>query len=319
MRKKILFVISIAIFIAFFNYCNKNNLPIIAIANYGPHTSLETSIKGLKNQLADQGFIENKTIHYEIADVGFDPALIPQMITKLKNLHPKVMVVLTTPVAQFAKGKIHDIPLVYNAITDPIEAELIKDKNQSNGNMTGSSEKQDLQAFLSFVKTIFPDAKTVGLLYATAESNDAALIKMMRLAAFSAGMSILAIPIDQARDIPMRMQEFKDKADLIYVGTSGPIQPALPTIAQEAQKINIPIFNAEEQAVRDGLALASFGVSYESVGRNAGKLVGALLNGININTLKPLYPTLQDHHCFINKKQAEKLRIKIPKNAIVVE
>jgi putative ABC transport system substrate-binding protein len=128
----------------------------------------------------------------------------------------------------------------------------------------------------------------------------------------------MAVPVDQSRDIPMRMQDFKGKIDFIYVGTSGPIQPALPIIASEAQKISIPVFNAEDQAVRDGLALASFGVNYESVGKNAGKLTAKVLKGENISDIAPVFPDHKDHKCFVNKKLAEKFGIKIPSGATAI-
>ncbi|MDR0632066.1 MAG: ABC transporter substrate-binding protein [Holosporaceae bacterium] len=306
--------------IAHFTHIDKSgDLPLVAIANYGPHASLDASLRGAKAELADNGFIEGKTVRYEIADVGFDPTLISQMITKLRASKPKVMIVKSTPVAQFAKGKVQDIPLVYCDIMDPVAAGLLKDNMHSNKNVTGSSDQEDFEPFLTFVKTILPHAKTVGLLYSTSESNDAAIVRMITAAAMKVGLAVLAVPIDQSRDIPMRMQEFRGKADFLYVGTSGPIQPALPIIAAEAQKMAIPVFNAEEQAVRDGLALASFGVNYESVGRNAGKLVARLLKGDSINDLPPIFPKTEDHRCFVNKKLAEKFGIQIPENATVVE
>jgi putative ABC transport system substrate-binding protein len=322
MHKKILFIAAAIIIIvtaAFFGFSKKDDLPVIAIANYGPHPTLKASIDGLKKELADCGFAEGKTIRYEIADVGFDHALIPQMITKLRGHNPRVMVVKSTPVAQFAKGKIRDIPLVYCDLTDPVEVGLLKIKTLANGNITGSADQEDLEPLLNFAKELLPNAKTVGILYSTSDSNDAALVKMMKDAAARVGLSVLAVSIDQSRDIPSRMQEFKDKADFIYVGTSGPIQPALPTIAAEAQKMGIPVFNAGDQAARDGLALASFGVNYESVGRNAGKWVAKLLKGADIKTLAPIYPKPEDHRRVINLKQARKFGIKIPKNAMIVE
>ncbi|MDR1031864.1 MAG: ABC transporter substrate-binding protein [Holosporales bacterium] len=300
-------------------FSTREDLPLVAIANYGPHASLEASLRGIKAELADCGLIEGKTIRYEIADVGFDPTLISQMITKLKASKPKVMIVKATPVAQFAKGKVQDIPLVYCDIMDPVAAGLIKDKAHSHKNMTGSSDQEDLGPFLNFVKTILPRVKTVGLLYSTSESNDAAMVRMMKDAAVKVGLSVFAVPVDQSRDIPMRMQEFRGKVDFIYVGTSGPTQPALPIIASEAQKMGIPVFNAEEQAVRDGLALASFGVNYESVGRNAGKLTAKLLKGASVKNLPPIFPQTQDYRCFVNKKLAKKFGIKIPENATAVE
>ena len=55
---------------------NQTDLPVVAIANYGPHASLDATIAGFKEQMQQEGFIENKTVHYEIADVGFDASLI---------------------------------------------------------------------------------------------------------------------------------------------------------------------------------------------------------------------------------------------------
>ncbi|MDR1334811.1 MAG: ABC transporter substrate-binding protein [Holosporaceae bacterium] len=323
MRKRnILAIVTVtgaALAIALCCFCKKKDLPLVAIANYGPHASLEASIRGTKMELEEQGFVENKNIRYEIADVGFDAALIPQMITKLRAADPKVMLVKATPIAQFAKGKIHDIPLVFCDITDPVSAGLVNDASMSHENVTGSSDRGDLGALLNFVKTILPNARTVGLLYSTSESNDAALVSMMKAAAAAAQLSVVAIPVDQSRDIPLRMQQFRGRVDFIYVGTSGPIQPALPTIATEAEKMGIPVFNAEDQAVQDGLALASFGVNYELVGRNAGKLIAQLLKDEDIKNLPPLFLKAEHHKCYINRKLAEKFKIQIPKNVTVVK
>lgn len=293
---------------------NSNNLPLVAIANYGPHASLEATINGFKLQMKQRGFIENQNIRYVIADVGFDAALIPQMITSLYQQKPKVMVVITTPVAQFSKAKIHDIPLVYAAITDPAEAGLL-----GSTNMTGSSDKQDLENFIIFAKSLLPNSKSIGLLYTSSESNDIALVKMMQAAVLKFNMQLIAIPVEQSSDIPIRMQKFKNKVDFIYVGTSGIIQPALPTIAAEAQKMHIPVFNVEDQAARNGLVLASFGVNYQAVGSNAGKLVAALLDGQKVSDLEPIYPGLSEHHGVIYKKKATELGIIIPDHIEAVE
>jgi putative tryptophan/tyrosine transport system substrate-binding protein len=315
----IIFAITLAIIAALLYVQPKNNLPIIAIANYGPHSSLEQSIIGIKEELESQGFIENQNISYEIADVSFDPALIPQMISKLKNKNPKVMIVMTTPVAQYAKGTIHNIPLIYNVITDPVASGLIKNETMADKNMTGSSDRQNIDLMLEFSQKLLANAKRVGVLYSTAESNDAALIAMLKQASKSFNIKIVAIPIDQARDIPIRMEKFKNNVDFIYVGTSGPIQPALPVIAATANKMHIPIINVDSKAVKEGLVLASYGVNYKKVGINTGKLTAQILNGTNITKLAPIYPNINDHSGFISKKNAQYLSITIPDNIANIE
>jgi putative ABC transport system substrate-binding protein len=300
--------------ILFINFKNSSNLPIIAIANYGPHASLDATIAGIKQELATQGFIEGKTVQYIIQDVGFDTALIPQMIMHLKNLQPKVMVVLTTPVAQYAKSTIKDIPLIYSDITDPVAAGLIKDAQHADGNMTGSSEQQDLKLVLDFAKLFIPHAKRVGMLYSTAESNDQALLSMMEQAATAEHMQVFSVPVDQARDVPLRMQTFKDKVDFIYVGMSGPIQPTLAVISGIAIQLGILVINADSDGVKSGVVLASFGINYHQVGVNTGKLVAQVLKGIPIANIKPTAPNKHDHHGFISKAKAASMGLHLPKN-----
>lgn len=298
----------------FIKFNKASPLPLVAIASYGPHSSLEACTKGIKEELKKQGFIENQNVRYEMAHVGFDSSLIPQMITQLKNKHPKAMVVMTTPIAQFAKGSVKNIPLVYSVITDPIEAGLSP--------MIGSSDKQDMNLLLGFAKQLIPQAKKVGLLYATAEANDRALVNMMKQAALKAGLELVAVPVDSAREVPLRMEYFNQaehKVDFIYVGTSGPIQPTLPVIASKAKKMGIPVFNVDSEAVKSGLVLASFGVNYEQVGANTAKLVAQLLKGVDQKQLQSSDPTKEDHQGYINKTQAEVLGITLPQGGDYVE
>ena len=318
MKKLLIIAIIISIaFIAIIKLKESKHLPIIAIANYGPHSSLNDTIRGIKQELAAQGYREDQNIKYEILDVNFDTSLIPQMISTLKSKKPKVMVVMTTPVAQFAKNAVKDIPLVFADITDPVSAGLLVEEKEIDKNMTGASERQDLLLLLEFAKQVLPSATRIGLLYSTAEANDQALLKMMDVAALDKNMQVVPVAIDQPRDIQMRMQSFKNKVDFIYVGTSGPIQPTLPVIIAEADKMGIPIFNADSQAVKKNQVLASFGVNYEQIGVNAGKLVVQILDDGTISP--PIYPSADDHIAFISKIRAVQSDATIPNNTRVVE
>lgn len=280
-----------------------NNLPLVAIANYGTHASLNDSITGLKEELVRHGYIEHKNIEYLVVDVGFDTALIPQMIANIQNKHPQVIVAQTTPVAQYAKHAVKNTPLIFTAITDPVAAGL--------QDIVGSSDRQDVRAVLQLSKQIMPKAKRIGMLYSTSEANDLALIAMMQEAAYAEQMQLLCIPIEHARDIPLRMQGFKDKVDIIYVGVSGVVQPSLPTIAAIASKLGIAVFNADHAAVEQRLAMASFGVNYKAVGANAGKIVVQILHGKDITLAKHVYPLLSEHKGYVNRSKAKELNLEI--------
>lgn len=321
--KKLCFVAVSLIALIFFSlYRSSSSLPIIAIANYGPHPSLQNTIDGIKDELARLGLHENENIKFETIDVNFEPTLIMQMLAKLKASQPKVLVALTTPVAQAAKNHIKDIPIIFSDITDPVAAGLLTENKQALANISGASDKQDLVAFLHFAKQILPQAKRIGILYATGEINDIALVNMMKEAAKSFQMEVVSVPVDQARDIPLNMQAFRGKVDFIYVGGSGPIQPSLPAIVDNANKMHLPVFNADSTAVKNHLVLGSFGVSYYQVGVNTANLIYQLLQGEPLTSLTPIYPKISDHQGYISKRNAEKLSIDLPttlNNTTIVE
>ncbi len=316
----ILVALSLLLLSTFTNTQKDSSLPLIAIANYGPHSSLQETIEGLKAKLTQLGYVEDKTIRYEITDVNFETSLVIQMLNKLKSSKPHIIVAISTPVAQAAKNTITDIPVVYADVTDPVEAGLVS--NDPNSNITGTSDKQDLSLMFKLAKQLLPSAKKVGVLYSTGEANDLSLVNMLVATSKELGLEVVAIPVEHTRDVVTRMKLFKDKVDFIYTGSSGAIQASLPAISSAAQAMQLPLFNFNGEEVISHIALASYGVSHKQVGSNAANIIDKLLKGEKIGNIKPVYPTEEDHKAFISRKKADQLGLKIPTdltNVIIVD
>jgi putative ABC transport system substrate-binding protein len=306
----ILVALSLILLSTFTNTQKDPSIPLIAIANYGPHSSLQETIDGLKAKLTQLGYLEDKTIRYEITDVNFETSLVIQMLNKLKSNKPHIIVAISTPVAQAAKNTITDIPVVYADVTDPVEAGLVS--NDPNSNITGTSDKQDLSLMFKLAKQLLPSAKKVGVLYSTGEANDLSLVNMLVATSKELGLEVVAIPVEHTRDVVTRMKLFKDKVDFIYTGSSGAIQASLPAISSAAQAMQLPLFNFNGEEVISHIALASYGVSHKQVGANAAIIIDKLLKGEKIGNIKPVYPTEEDHKAFISRKKADQLGLKIP-------
>lgn len=316
----ILVALSLILLSTFTNTQKDPSLPLIAIANYGPHSSLQETIDGLKAKLTQLGYVEDKTIRYEITDVNFETSLVIQMLNKLKSNKPHIIVAISTPVAQAAKNTITDIPVVYADVTDPVEAGLVS--NDPNSNITGTSDKQDLSLMFKLAKQLLPSAKKVGVLYSTGEANDLSLVNMLVATSKELGLEVVAIPVEHTRDVVTRMKLFKDKVDFIYTGSSGAIQASLPAISSAAQAMQLPLFNFNGEEVISHIALASYGVSHKQVGANAAIIIDKLLKGEKIGNIKPVYPTEEDHKAFISRKKADQIGLKIPTdltNVIIVD
>lgn len=281
---------------------------LVAIANFGPHPSLEASIQGLKDGLAQQGV----EVVFEEKHVNFDAALIPQMLAQMIAKQPAVVVALTTPVAQRAVQQREKTstpaPLVFSAITDPEAAGL-----ERRSGVTGTSDQQDFDALMAFVQKLLPRARRIGVLYGTGEAGDGAFVRMMRGAATHVGLELVAVPVDHARDIPLRMGLLKD-VDVIYVGVSGTIQPALPAIVAAADRMHIPVINTDADAVAHHHVLASFGASPYQVGVRTADIVGRILHGEKADDIPIIYPGPEDHQAALSHPRAAALGIQIPED-----
>ncbi len=271
----------------------------IGIAQFGKHPQLDTAVDSFKKELADQGFTD---LEFVESQVNFDTNLIPQMLTTLQAAQPKLILTVTTPVSQGAKQLLAGtgIPVIFTAVTDPVAAELVPAWDKADPMMTGASDLQDIEAVLEFSTKLFPGATRVGFPYNPGEANDVAALGFIKEAADKQGLEVVEVGIDSVNDIPARITSLKDKADFIYIPGSNLVQPAVPAVAASANQIGIPIVNASQSAVEDGQVVASFEVSYDQVGRNAGKLAAEFLKGKPLADLPPIKAGYEDHRAMIN-------------------
>lgn len=283
----------------------------IGIAQFGKHPQLDETVTAFKAELIKLGIADAV---YDELQVNFDATLIPQMVTKLASGSPKLILAVTTPVAQGARQIVGNTntPVVFAAVTDPVAAKLTPSWEAGDKGMTGASDLQDVASVITFIKKLLPDAKRVAYLYNPGEDNDVAVLKLMQESTKAQSMELVEVGLDNTNDIPIRVGSLAGKADVIYVPGSNLVQPAVPAVAAAALGINIPVVNASAQAVRDGLVAAAFEVSYTKVGQNAAKLASEIIAGKSTDTLAPIKPAYEDHTAAINEAVLAKTGQKVP-------
>lgn len=283
----------------------------IGIAQFGKHPQLDETVTAFKAEMTKLGIADAV---YDELQVNFDATLIPQMVTKLASNSPKLILAVTTPVAQGARQIVGNTntPVVFAAVTDPVAAKLTPSWEAGDKAMTGASDLQDVASVITFIKKLLPEAKRVAYLYNPGEDNDVAVLKLMQEITKTQGMELVEVGLDNTNDIPIRVGSLAGKADVIYVPGSNLVQPAVPAVAAAALSINIPVVNASAQAVRDGLVAAAFEVSYTKVGQNAAKLASEILAGKSTESLAPIKPAYEDHAAAINEAVLAKTGQKVP-------
>jgi putative ABC transport system substrate-binding protein len=302
--------------------------PLIAIVNYGPHPTLDQSIEGVLKGLDASGLQSGRDYVIEQWHGSFDRTLIPTILQQALSKNPQALVTLTTPVTLMAK-QLSTVPVFFLAVTDPDDTSITQPDSRTakEAPILGLSDRQDMNEVVAFILKLWPNAKRIGMLYAPSEPNDVALLRMARKAVQHhaeqhPGLSLVFVGVDHPRDIPLRVQSMEGKVDVLYVGTSGPIQPSLPAIASEARRIGIPIVNAGPEAVSEGLAVASFGVTYQAIGEKMGRHIATFIRANQSNqatesdaslaVMGANHPSPSDHRGTVSRSAAERYHAVVP-------
>ena len=217
------------------------------------------------------------------------------------------MCAIATPSATacYAAAEDKNIPVVFNAITDPGEAGL------TIGNITGVSDKLPVDPQLELIRKLQPDAKTIGIIYTTSEPNSVSAIAEYKEKAGNYGFTIEAIGVaDQASVTQAADTLINKKVDCITNLTDNNVVGVLPSILEKTNAAGIPVYGSEIEQVKKG-CVASAGIDYVELGKMAGKLAAQILKGEAKASDLP-YETVTEYSTYINSDAASAMGITVP-------
>ena len=219
---------------------------------------------------------------------------------------------IATPSAQAAYNSARntDIPVVYTAVTNPEEAQLADDEGMPVGAVTGTSDQLPVEAQLAMIREILPDAETIGILYTTSEANSAYSITQYEKYAEEYGFTLETAGVTNTSEVSLAAASLLDKVDCLTNLTDNTVVSALPTILDQANEKNIPVFGSEIEQVKLG-CLAAEGLDYVNLGIETGKMAAQILKGES-NAEDMEYELLTESSLYINQAVADNLGITIP-------
>ncbi|MCI9502886.1 MAG: ABC transporter substrate-binding protein [Hungatella sp.] len=284
----------------------------IGIGQFAAHGSLDNCREGFLLGLAEEGIVEgqNLTVLYENSQA--DGGIASQIITNFASQKVDLICGIATPMAQtaYGVGKRQDIPVIFTAVTDPAAAELANADGTPVGEITGTSDKLPVTQQLQMIRTMLPDAKTIGIIYTTSEVNSLSTIEEYKAASGDYGFEIVDIGISTTADVPLAADSLLEKVDCVTNLTDNTVVASLPVILDKAARKNIPVFGSEIEQVKIG-CLAAMGLDYIDLGKQTGRMAAAVLKGEK-KASEMNYEVIEEAAFYGNTKVAENLGITIP-------
>ncbi|MTK08775.1 MAG: ABC transporter substrate-binding protein [Hungatella sp.] len=277
----------------------------IGVLQLVQHTALDASNKGFIKALDDAGL--NYTVDQQNA--SGDQPTCQTIASKLVNDGDDLILAIATPAAQAVAGATSEIPVLITAVTDPAASDLVESNEVPGGNITGTSDLTPVKEQISLLKKILPDAKTVGVLYCTAESNSEIQAKMAKEAIEAAGMTAVDYTVSSSNEIQTVVTSMVGKVDAIYAPTDNTIAAGMTTVAMIANENKIPTICGEEGMVKAG-GLATYGIDYYELGYLTGKqAVKILTEGADVAKMPIEYLPLEKCKLSVNEETAKTLGI----------
>ena len=192
-----------------------------------------------------------------------------------------------TTALQCSAAATSTIPILGTSVTDYATALEIDDWTGSTGrNISGTSDLAPLDEQEAMIKELFPDVKTVGILYCSAEPNSKYQATQIEAALDADGIAYKEYTASDSNDITSVVQTAVSEVDVIYIPTDNTMANNTETINNIALPAGIPII-AGEEGICSGCGVATLSISYYDIGYTAGQMAyDILVNGADITTME---------------------------------
>lgn len=281
----------------------------IGLVQLVEHPSLDTIRESIIAQMEADGYKDGDNIIIDYQNAQNEQANLKTICQKFVSDGSDLIIAISTPAAQAAFGETQEIPIIFSAVTDPVAAELVEDFNAPGGNITGTSDLVSADKIMELALQITPDIKTIGALYSSSEVNSASVIQDLKAYAKKRGLKVEEAAVTNSSEIQQAAQSLAGKCDAVFSPIDNTVASAISVATDVFNSAKLPFYVGADSMVTDG-GLATYGINYETLGAETGKMAVDVLKGGDTSTMA--VKVMDDMKAYINSSTAKAIGVKIP-------
>jgi len=260
----------------------------IGVCQLVPHVALDAATQGFKDALTEALGAENVTFLDQNAQG--DSNTCSTIVNDFVSKNVDMILGNATAALQAAANATQTIPVLGTSITEYGTALDIADfSGVVGGNVSGTSDLAPLDQQAQMILDIFPDTKTVGLLYCSAEPNSAYQVKVVREYLEAKGVTCTDYSFSDTNDIASVATAAASGSDVIYIPTDNTAASCTESINGAVLPTGTPII-AGEEGICSGCGVATLSISYYDLGVKTGQMAAAIFKGeADITTMEVGY------------------------------
>ena len=304
MKKLICVMLTIMMIVSLFAGCGNtadDGIYKIAIVQQLDHASLNEIRAAIEAELDAIASEKSLKIEYKHFNGQNDPSVLNQIGAQVVSDGYDAIIPIATTAAQCmvtaAEGK--NIPIIYAAISDPVEAGLT-----GFPHVTGVSDALNTPFILDMMFAVNPDIKTVGLLYSNSEPNSVTPIKEAKAYLDAKGIAYIEKTGNLADEVITAASALVGRCDAVFTPTDNAIMNVAPTVAEILTQGGIPHYTGADSFVQAG-SFTTCGVNYTELGTYTASLAMDVLLSGNV----PEFHVMEGGIIAVNVTTAETLNI----------
>ncbi len=279
----------------------------IGIVQPMDHPSLNQIRETIISELNAQGMEDKVEVIFKNANG--DMSLLPSIMQDLLNDNVDMLVPIATPTAQAALASTQTVPIVFSAVSNPVEAGLVTSFEETTGNITGVSNSIAIEDIFELAGTLTPEAKVFGFVYNSSEINSTTGIERAKAYCDKNNIEYKEATITGTADLQQAAASLVDQVDAYFTPNDNTVASAMATYVQVATDAKLPIYAGADSMVKDG-ALATVGIDYTVLGKQTAAMIIRIFDGQTIE--ENHVEQIAEYANMININTANTLGITIP-------
>ncbi|MCH5188604.1 MAG: hypothetical protein J1F63_09385 [Oscillospiraceae bacterium] len=235
----------------------------IGILQLVTHPALDAINNGFIDAINDSGlkvYIEHKNAEGDFVNSVDDAE---EYVREEKDL----ILAFSTPSAQAASFRTKDIPILFTAVSQPVEAGLIQSPAHPGGNISGTLDTYPVEAQLQLLRRRAPEARTVVVVYPDWDSYFAAAAKQAEEILTGMGLNVITMSVEYYNtDFNELVASCLDQAQAVYALNVG----------ADFESAGIPTVYSRSDIV---YSLVTYDINYYNLGYRTGRMAVRYLSG----------------------------------------
>ena len=286
----------------------------IGICQLVEHPALDAATQGFMDEIVAE--LGEEKVNFDYQTAQGDSNTCSTIVNSFVSNGVDLMLANATPALQAAAAGTNEIPILGTSITEyGVALELENFNGTVGNNISGTSDLAPLDEQAAMLLEIFPEVKTVGLLYCSSEANSQYQVDTVKAELEKSGVTCNCYTFADSNDLSSVVTQAVNECEVLYVPTDNTAADNTGIIDNICRPAGVPVI-AGEEGICKGCGVATLSISYYDLGTATGKMAVRILNGEDVSTMPIEYaPQFTKEY---NKAICDELGVVIPEGYVEI-